>query len=481
MSLTDLFWLFFMFSALQPVLRQRMLEAMRMRKIAKLERKRNSRVILLVHRQETMRLLGFPVMRYIDVNDSEEVLRAIQMTDEDVPLDIILHTPGGLVLAALQIARAIRNHKGTVTVLVPHYAMSGGTLIALAADEIVMSRHAVLGPIDPQLGQFPGASLIKVVEQKPMAEIDDETLILADVSRKAIVQVKNAARELLDRRLSREQAETLAEKLSTGTWTHDYPISPEEAKELGLSCQHRHAERGAGADGPLPATRSFTSRAASNICRSRGRRRRHGDSIKKLLRVHADSSAGTSAEMHDQGVGNGAEGGDRGRTPQWRGLTVYQKFEHAIILILTGLIAVVIVSAVWNLALQDTVQSGLVGYFDPTDPAIFQTVFGMIFTVIIALEFKRSLLCAERKESVVQVRAVILIAMLAIVRKLIILDLATTEALQLIALAAATLSLGGVYWLVRDQDRRHAVSLADLPKNRLERSDSGGIRTRHRT
>jgi ClpP class serine protease len=231
----DIFWLFFVFSALQPILQQRYQEAMRMRKIAILERKRDSRVVLLIHRQETMRFLGFPVARYIDINDSEEVLRAIQLTEDDVPLDIILHTPGGLVLAALQIARAIRSRKAKVTVFVPHYAMSGGTLIALAADEIVMSRHAVLGPIDPQLGQSPAASILKVVEQKPIAEIDDQTLILADVGRKAIAQVKNAARELLDRRLSAEQAEALAEKLSTGTWTHDYPISAEEAKRLGLS------------------------------------------------------------------------------------------------------------------------------------------------------------------------------------------------------------------------------------------------------
>ena len=122
MSINDIFWLFFMFTMLQPLLRQRMLEAMRTRKIAQIERDRNSRVILLVHRQETMRLLGFPLMRYIDVNDSEDVLRAIHMTDDDVPLDIVLHTPGGLVLAALQIARAIRAHKAKVTVFVPHYA-----------------------------------------------------------------------------------------------------------------------------------------------------------------------------------------------------------------------------------------------------------------------------------------------------------------------------------------------------------------------
>lgn len=235
MSIADLFWIFFMLSALQPVLSQRMLEAMRTRKISQLERQRKSRVILLVHRQETMRLLGFPVMRYIDVNDSEEVLRAIHMTDDDVPLDIVLHTPGGLVLAALQIARAIRDHKAPVTIFVPHYAMSGGALIALAADQIVMCRHSVLAPIDPQLDKFPAASLLAAVERKPIAEIDDQTLIMADIGRKAIAQVKSAARELLGRQLPTEQADALAEKLSTGTWTHDYPISPHEVKGLGLN------------------------------------------------------------------------------------------------------------------------------------------------------------------------------------------------------------------------------------------------------
>jgi ClpP class serine protease len=230
----DIFWLLFVLSALQPVLRQRFLEAARLRKIGKLEQLRKSRVILLVHRQETMRLLGFPVMRYIDVNDSEDVLRAIGMTDDDVPLDIVLHTPGGLVLAALQIANAVRDHKAKVTVFVPHYAMSGGTLIAIAANEIVMSRHAVLGPIDPQLGGSPAASVIKAVEAKPIERVKDETLVLADVGRKAIAQVRAAARKLLDGRVPGEQADTLAAKLSTGTWTHDYPISPDEGRSLGL-------------------------------------------------------------------------------------------------------------------------------------------------------------------------------------------------------------------------------------------------------
>ena len=234
MDLMQLLWLFFIVSALQTALQRKYLEAMRTRKIAQIERMRGSRVILMIHRQETMNLLGFPLVRYIDVNDSEEVLRAIQLTDAEMPLDIVLHTPGGLVLAATQIARAIQGHKGKVTVFVPHYAMSGGTLIALAADEIVMCDHSVLGPIDPQLGQMPAASLIRVVEQKPITEIDDQTLVLADVGRKAIAQVETVARRLLTDKMDEEKAATLAAQLATGTWTHDYPISAEEAREMGL-------------------------------------------------------------------------------------------------------------------------------------------------------------------------------------------------------------------------------------------------------
>src|SRR5881296_2991061 len=207
MTPTDLLWLFFMLSALQPLVRQRWLEAARQRLIARIERQRRSRVILLVHRQETMSVLGFPVFRYIDVNDSEEVLRAIHLTDPGVPLDIVLHTPGGLVLAALQIARAIHKHQGKVTAFVPHYAMSGGTLIALAADEIVMSEYAVLGPVDPQLGQYPAASILKAVARKPVAEVEDGTLILADQAEKALSQVQASVRELLADKCPREKAE----------------------------------------------------------------------------------------------------------------------------------------------------------------------------------------------------------------------------------------------------------------------------------
>jgi ClpP class serine protease len=233
-DLSALFWLFFIFVALQPLLKKRFLVAMRQKLIASFEKKRSSRVIVLIHRQETMSLLGFPFFRYIDIDDSEEVIRAIHMTDPEMPLDLVLHTPGGLVLAAYQIAHAVRLHHGKVTVFVPHYAMSGGTLIALASDEIVMEEHAVLGPVDPQLGEYPASSLVKLAESKPIADIDDKTWLLADVGRKAIHQIQSQVESLLEGKYPADKAEELSRILTEGRWTHDYPITYEEAKNLGL-------------------------------------------------------------------------------------------------------------------------------------------------------------------------------------------------------------------------------------------------------
>lgn len=234
MDFFSILWIFFIISSLQPIIRQKMLEMARLRLIERLERQRNSRVIVLIHRQETLSLLGFPLVRYISIEDSEAVLRAIHMTDRDVPIDLILHTPGGLVLAAEQIACALQRHPAQVTVFVPHYAMSGGTLIALAADEIVMDENAVLGPVDPQLGQHPAASVLKVLERKPISEVDDDTIIMADIAEKALRQVKGTVFELLRDKMDSEQAERLATTLSGGVWTHDYPITVREARELGL-------------------------------------------------------------------------------------------------------------------------------------------------------------------------------------------------------------------------------------------------------
>jgi ClpP class serine protease len=237
MDFFSILWIFLIISSLQPVIRQRMLEAARRRILRELEVKRHSRVIALIHRQETLALLGFPLARYIDITDSEDILRAIKLTDSEIPIDLVLHTPGGLVLAAEQIAYALSRHHSKVTVFVPHYAMSGGTLIAMAADEIVMDDNAVLGPVDPQLGQSPAASVLRVLEQKDVNEIDDQTLIMADIARKAIDQVQATIRKVLEsgRGMPAKQAKQLAQALSSGKWTHDYPITVDEARELGLT------------------------------------------------------------------------------------------------------------------------------------------------------------------------------------------------------------------------------------------------------
>lgn len=230
----SLLWLFFILSSLTPLLRKQILEQQRQLLLRRLQDQRDSRVIALIHRQETLSFLGFPVFRYIDIDDSEALLRAIHLTDDEVPIDLILHTPGGLVLAAEQIARALADHPARVTVFVPHYAMSGGTLIALAADEIVMDKHAVLGPVDPQLGNMPAASILRVLELKEPKDIDDETLIKADIARKALGQVMDTIVDLVSERKPPEQARTLAQALASGRWTHDYPITVTEARELGL-------------------------------------------------------------------------------------------------------------------------------------------------------------------------------------------------------------------------------------------------------
>ena len=235
MSILDLLWIFLIISFISPMIQQRLTEARRVRAIRRLEDRRQTRVITLIHRQESVALLGLPLARYIDIDDSEALLRAIRLTPDDLPLDIVIHTPGGLVLAAEQIAHALIRHKGKVTVFVPHYAMSGGSLIALAADEIVMDENAVLGPVDPQIGQYPAASLVRVIEDKPISEIDDQTLIMADVGRKALQEVRATVIEILVANgKTHNDAATLADILASGRWTHEYPINFEEASTLGM-------------------------------------------------------------------------------------------------------------------------------------------------------------------------------------------------------------------------------------------------------
>jgi ClpP class serine protease len=234
MKVMDVFWIFLILALLQPILRHQLLRSSRQRLINRIEHERGSRLIALIHRQETMSLLGFPIMRYVDMNDAEQVIRAVRLTDPKRPIDLVLHTPGGLMMAALQIARAIDEHPARVTVFVPHYAMSGGTLIALAADEIVMGRHAALGPVDPIVRDIPASSVIFAATQKPIERVSDETLMLAEQGRKAMAQIRAAVRELLAGKLEESKADELARQLSEGHWTHDYPLMFDELNAWGL-------------------------------------------------------------------------------------------------------------------------------------------------------------------------------------------------------------------------------------------------------
>jgi ClpP class serine protease len=234
LNISDIIWIIFIFMALLPVLKQQRLEVMRLRLMRKIELSRQSRLITLIHRQELLSLLGIPLSRYINIEDSEAILRAIRLTPDDMPIDLLMHTPGGLVLASEQIARALQRHKARVTVFVPHYAMSGGTMIALAADEIVMDDNAVLGPVDPQLGEFPAVSILEVIRQKEKDKIDDRTLMMAEIAAKAIKQVREFLYYLLSDKIEEARARELAELLSSGNWTHDYPIDSEQLKKMGL-------------------------------------------------------------------------------------------------------------------------------------------------------------------------------------------------------------------------------------------------------
>jgi len=207
----------------------------RTRILTQIQSERKSRVIAMIHRQETVSVLGVPVSNFLDIEDSEEILRAIRATPNDQPIDLILHTPGGLVLAAEQIAKALVDHKGKVTVFVPHYAMSGGTLIALAADEIVMDANAVLGPIDPQVDDMPAVSIVKLLDFKKPSQISDEMLVLIDMAAKARVQVASFVAGILLKHFSKDAATELATILSEGRWTHDFPIMVDGARQLGLT------------------------------------------------------------------------------------------------------------------------------------------------------------------------------------------------------------------------------------------------------
>ena len=206
--------------------------------ISKLEEKTNQKIITMIHREVRVGLFGIPIKQYIEVKDAEHILKEIRETPPDKPIGLVIHTPGGILFSAFQIAKALKEHRGKVTVYVPHYAMSGGTLIALAADEIVMDRNAILGPVDPQMMSkdkvVPAVSILNISRYKKLSELSDETLIAYDQARKAVNQVKHMVSYLLSCKEGEPRCERIFSALVKGTVTHDYPVTFERAKELGL-------------------------------------------------------------------------------------------------------------------------------------------------------------------------------------------------------------------------------------------------------
>ncbi len=232
-KLQDLVWLWMIvgFSVL-PAIRQWLVQMRRKLLIAKIEQERGTKVITMIHRQSSG-ILGSLFVRYINLDDSERITQAIREAG-DRPIDFLMHTPGGLVIAAEQIARALHAHKAGVTVVVPEYAMSGGTLLALAADHILLDQNAMLGPIDPQLNSTPASAFMKVIRVKDLNSVSDQTIMMADMAEKATNQIRQTAYNLLRGKLGDDKAIQLATVLTEGRWTHDYPLHVEQLVEMGL-------------------------------------------------------------------------------------------------------------------------------------------------------------------------------------------------------------------------------------------------------
>ena len=237
-----LFLLLFLFAILYPQSQLKRIRMLRLARIKAMEKRHGSKVLTIIHRREAISFLGVPAYQFIDEEDAEQVLRWIRKY-KDYPLELILHTPGGQLLASIQIARALRKHPKKTRVIIPHYSMSGGTVIALAVDEIIMDKDAVIGPIDPQIGDllrgvYPAPSWIYAAETKK-ENAADTTIVMSDISRKALKLTRDVATELLEGKIQagpagEDRLKETVEKLVSGELIHSTPLSASQAKELGL-------------------------------------------------------------------------------------------------------------------------------------------------------------------------------------------------------------------------------------------------------
>jgi len=211
--------------------------AWRQRIIEDLEKERGTKVLTMIHKKELWTEPGGDPE--IGIEDTETVLQKFRKIPPDTPVDFIIHTPGGYALAAQMMAMAIKFHPAKVTVMVPFYAMSGGSLMSLAAGEIRMEKYSVLGPVDPQIptpdGMYPAGAITTLAKTKPIQNITDRMVIMSDVANLEIENAKAFVMWLLEGKMDKEQAERVADFLARGYMSHATPITLDVARAIGLN------------------------------------------------------------------------------------------------------------------------------------------------------------------------------------------------------------------------------------------------------
>lgn len=222
-------------AVLAPVTQHRLLVLRRDGMLQRLARARGSHVIPLLQYRDTFRFLGLPLWDREEAPDGERALRQIARTPANMPLDLVVHTTREAVLGAVQLAHAVIRHPARVTVFVPHYALGSGTLLALAADEIVMDPSAALSPLEPYVDGYPASLLVALAERKPLDQLSDGTLIAVERAERERGQARTLVAELLAAGgVEAAAADSIATTLTAGRWTHDYRLLFEEARSLGL-------------------------------------------------------------------------------------------------------------------------------------------------------------------------------------------------------------------------------------------------------
>ena len=199
-----------------------------------------------------IRIVHHDVDEYVDTDTAINAIDTIRKAAANAPIDVVLHTPGGIASATQQILHALRRHKGRKTAFVPYRAKSAGTMIALACDEIIMGSSAVLGPIDPQYAWMPAPILAALTEQKSADRISDEMLILSRMAEQAVNEARRFSCDYINDAHKQDGTCSLTNDLIGGGRNHDYPILPEEAAGFGLNISTALPEAAYGICQPPP-------------------------------------------------------------------------------------------------------------------------------------------------------------------------------------------------------------------------------------